>query len=711
MIICTACFQVIKAKNNCNKQATQTRRSLMKFVKYYTWILLFFAFGTTAVALEFPGTSPGDAKTSRRHSLSGGERIALFNDVISVQWRLFEERLILEEIKDLLNEKDYPLSENEWFQLALPDGTIIPASAFSIIQEPRFRHLKPMEDSPVIAERFAGEELSMIFLNKDIDMNLTLKIQLRNESNYLRLFYTVQLMSDPVEILSWSGINLKLTGFSKMGEVDGSPLMGDDLFMALEHPFASNQIDPEEGTVFCKLEQRQIMVAGQPMHCSVALGVMPAGQHRRGFQYYLGRERAHAFRSFLNYNTWFDIAYPGYKMNEEECIDAINSVGKELTLKRNITLDTYVIDDGWDDNETIWQFHEDFPRGFKPLQKATDFYGSRVGVWISPSGGNGEDRKTRLRYGTTQGFEVKEYGYSLSGPKYYTRFRQMCYKLMNEYGVNYFKWEGLGTENDVSGAPPELKEDIQALLVLAREVRDHKPEVFINLTSGTWPSPFWLYYGDSVWRSGLDWGAAGEGSERQQWLTYRDSQTYANVVQRAPYFPLNSLMVQGINIAAHGYDPLVLEGNPQDLSDEIWTYFGLGANIQELYITPDMFNDDLWDVLESAINWSHEQTSVFEDTHWIGGDPAAGEVYGWASWTPEKSVIVIRNPSDKAQRFMLQARDLLELPADALRNFYVTSPILDTPDLYPPAITADIPADIVLPPFQVMVLDLVPFSD
>ena len=36
------------------------------------------------------------------------------------------------------------------------------------------------------------------------------------------------------------------------------------------------------------------------------------------------------------------------------------------------------------------------------------------------------------------------------------------------------------------------------------------------------PSVYWLYYSDAIWRAEDDFGFAGTGSKRQQWVTYRD---------------------------------------------------------------------------------------------------------------------------------------------------------------------------------------------
>ena len=58
--------------------------------------------------------------------------------------------------------------------------------------------------------------------------------------------------------------------------------------------------------------------------------------------------------------------------------------------------------------------------------------------------------------------------------------------------------------------------------------------MYINLTTGSWPSPFWLRYADSLWRQGGDMGFAGKGNRQQQWLTYRDQEIFRNIVRQRP---------------------------------------------------------------------------------------------------------------------------------------------------------------------------------
>ena len=89
---------------------------------------------------------------------------------------------------------------------------------------------------------------------------------------------------------------------------------------------------------------------------------------RRAFLCYVERQRPRPYQPFLHYNSWYDIAWGGRKFNEQESLAAIESFGRELVGKRGVKMDSFVLDDGWDDNRTLWGFHDGFPHGFTPLK-------------------------------------------------------------------------------------------------------------------------------------------------------------------------------------------------------------------------------------------------------------------------------------------------------------------------------------------------------
>ena len=81
---------------------------------------------------------------------------------------------------------------------------------------------------------------------------------------------------------------------------------------------------------------------------------------RRDFLAYLERERAHPYRTFLHYNSWYDLGY-FTPYTATDAVDRINAFGRELTEKRGVKLDSFLFDDGWDKHDSLWKFNAGFP--------------------------------------------------------------------------------------------------------------------------------------------------------------------------------------------------------------------------------------------------------------------------------------------------------------------------------------------------------------
>ena len=241
------------------------------------------------------------------------------------------------------------------------------------------------------------------------------------------------------------------------------------------------------------------------------------------------------------------------------------------------------------------------------------------------------------------GMEMGPQALSLAGPRYYSRFRDACVGLLKKYGVDYFKFDGFNDVNDPEGSTA-YRSDVEALIRLIRELRTLNPNIFVNPSSGSWPSPFWVLDADSIWRGGGDTGEIAKGSPRQKFITYRDSVVRDQVLGRSPLYPINSLMIHGIMINSGQRVKSFVEA---DMVSEIRAFFATGTNLQELYITPELMTPRTWDVLAEAAKWSRANSAVLADTHCVGGDPAKYEVYGWASWSKRKAIIGLRNPDDQ----------------------------------------------------------------
>lgn len=383
----------------------------------------------------------------------------------------------------------------------------------------------------------------------------------------------------------------------------------------------------------------------------------------------------------------------------------MNAFGRELSQKRGVKLDSFIFDDGWDDHHSLWKFNRGFPDGFAPVKEAAEKYGADPGVWMSPWGGYSKPKQERVEFGRSSGYEIVDNGYALSGPKYYAAFRDVCMEMVHKFGVNQFKFDGTGNADSVFKGS-SYDSDFDAAIHLISELRATKPDIFINLTTGTWPSPFWLLHADSIWRGGEDDDTAGVGSYRERWITYRDAETYRGIVQNGPLFPLSSLMLHGMIYARFRKH---LDDDPgNDFRNEIRSYFGTGTQLQEMYITPSLLTDGNWDDLAEAAKWSRANADVLKDTHWVGGDPAWLEVYGWASWTPVKGILVLRNPNNQKKSICLKLQDVFELPPGSAEEYAARSPWRE--DAHRDAIQLNAQQTHVfeLAPFEVLTLDVKP---
>ena len=487
-----------------------------------------------------------------------------------------------------------------------------------------------------------------------------------------------------------------------VGQFSGSPIVTDRRFLGVEHPLAENQV--AGGRVRCALPLMQPLRPGESVTASLVEGTYRPGQLRRDFLAYVERERARPYAPYLHHNNWYNLGC-GRKFTEAQVLGDIAFFSRELIQQRGVRLDGFVLDDGWDDVHSLWRFHAGWPEGLRNVAAAAARVGAAPGIWLSPWGGYSKAHDARIAAAAPQGFELRDGNFSLAGPRYYERFREICTSVVRDNGVNYFKFDGIGSIEATGRIDPAAGRDFDAMLRLVHELRALRPGIYISQTTGTWPSPWWLFHVDNIWRDGSDHGFTGVGTNRQRWMTYRDRETYRNVVGRGPLFPINSLMIHGVLYAVR---PEQLATDPgDDFASEVRTYFGCGTQLQELYLSPELLTAKNWDDLAAAAKWARAHTATLRDTHWLGGDPGQLEVYGWAAWSPAQGLITLRNPSDHAARFTFDAGTAFELPAGAPREFQVRSPYADAPA--PLArMRAGEPVTIALRPFEVLVLECTP---
>jgi hypothetical protein len=638
------------------------------------------------------GLEPGKANVSIQ-----GDTITLKNGALTATWTTSGGHLRGGSLSGASLPVAVSLPEHP-FILTWANGQILPADSLRIVEPARIEDVTADPQAARMEDHFPGKRVVLRLADLNSKLNITWSAILRDGDNYFRQEITIAPAAD-APIREVRLFDFSLPSARVAGTVKGSPVTAENLFLGFEDPLSQCIVESER--VRCAVQRELPLKAEHSVRYSSVIGVSPVGQMRRGLLNYIERERAHPYRAFLHYNSWYDIGY-GNRYDQAAALDVIRAFGEELSVKRGVTLDSFLFDDGWDDPRSLWSFDAGFPDGFTPLKAAAAKYDAAPGIWISPWGGYDEAKEQRLKYGRKQGFEMNEGGFALSGPKYFARFREVTLNFISEYGINQFKIDGTGNVNRVFPGS-EFDSDFQAAIHLIKEWRAMKPDIFVNLTTGTYPSPFWLQYADSIWRGGDDHSFAGVGPWREKWITYRDADTYARIVKRGPLFPLNSLMLHGIIYAREAEH---LADDPQHVFvHEVHDYFGTGTQLQEMYITHSLLSDADWETLAEAAKWSRENAATLVDTHWIGSDPSKLEVYGWAAWSPGKGILTLRNPSDRAQSFSVDIGEAFELREEMPRKYSAHSPWKADKNANPIALETGRAHVFVLQPFEVLTLE------
>ncbi|MFZ0211865.1 MAG: enterotoxin [Candidatus Acidiferrales bacterium] len=622
-------------------------------------------------AASFLGRSPlaeilQDTQDEAHAQIQAGT-ISLGNALVSAQWQISQAGLQLTEVKDLRNGQTIA-GPKPAFSLALADGSRIISSAMRMLDAPKIEDLAADPRAARLSERLPGRALTASFEDSQRRLRATWRAILRDGSNYLRQEVEFSSLKDNLPIAKVTMLDLDVVGAEVVGSVKGSPAASRTWFFGFEHPLSQSAVEADR--LLCTIERQLPLEHGRAASYSSVIGVTAPGQLRRDFLRYIERERAHPYRTFLHYNSWYDLGY-FTPYDQAGALDVIHAFGQELHAKRGVTLDSFLFDDGWDNHKSLWSFNSGFPHGFTPVKHAAAKYHAAPGIWLSPWGGYDGPRKERLEFGKQQGYEENSGGFVLSGPRYFKRFREVCLEMIRTYGINQFKFDGTGNASTVFPGS-EFDSDFAAMISLIGDLRVAGPDLYVNLTTGTYPSPFWLRCADSIWRDGDDHSFAGVGSNRQQWITYRDSATHEYVVRRGPLYPLNSLMLHGLIYAR---DAEKLNNDPgHDFPAEVHSYFGTGTQLQEMYITHSLLSESDWNVLAESARWSRRNADILVDTHWIGGDPAHLEVYGWASWSRHGGIVTLRNPDKVPHSFDLDPQSTFELPPDAAQNYVARSP-------------------------------------
>jgi hypothetical protein len=347
-------------------------------------------------------------------------------------------------------------------------------------------------------------------------------------------------------------------------------------------------------------------------------------------------------------------------------------------------LDSYVVDDGWNNyNSTkynvndvsrsgttqnvtgFWEFNSKFPEGFRNAQELASSFGSGFGVWLGPRGG--------YNYNSAMGKIIQDAGYGaynattsdidVGDRRYVTKLTEFFTQMQDAYKINYWKLDGFATQACTDSSHDHMTggyngmyyftDTWEAWIDLFEALRANAKEngidnLWFNLTCYVNPSPWLLQWANSIWiQNSQDIGRlnVGQSSQLDQLLSYRDNCYYDFVKTRQFQFPLENI---------YNHDPIYGKtgtnlANQLD-DDEFRTYLYMmatrGTAFWELYYSPEMIDEgQKWAVNAEFLSWAKENHHILKNAKLIGDSPSNGDTYGYSCWDGEEGIISMRNPS------------------------------------------------------------------
>ena len=622
------------------------------------------------------------------------------------------------------------------FRLRLSQGTHKPETAFTLTAA----------DFRIVQVAPAKDALSFTLENSARQLTVGVRYELAPADFYLRKQLTVTsgkpvtLERIDVEALGLADVYQPYTVREITANAPGkwSPGLGQPLygsksatFWGVEFPAADTQVN--DGLLLAGYLWGRELAAGKPYRSYTA--VMGVGDDpaflRDTFFEYLERVRVRPLRLQVQFNSWFD---HGGGVTKENFAESVAKIHQELVVARGCRpLSRYVIDDGWQDTQTdwsdkVWKVHAKFDPDFASTLAAVKAADSRLGLWLSPGCLFGAQRQVpRLK---AEGFEALDDWMSLAGPKYMQALEDRMVELTRQ-GVGFFKLDGVFGHLNVRnfelhgeryGVPamPQLGLDglsssdaklndpkydelkiyyltagTERLMQIFKKQAEVNPDVFLLISNGAWLSPWWLMSVDAVWM--INAGDAAGGSTRTAELVYRDGCYYDIWRRQNTQYPL---------CAVFNHEPKKLNSQESKATFRNYLYMSLsrGTGFEELYIKPSQLAAYDWDVLAEGLQWAYEVFPTFGRVRMHGGDPKAGEVYGYTAWQREQGYVTVHNPADKPQSYFFKLDRAFGLLSGG-GMFHVSSPLEGSTRGIPEVVYAGDTLTLLMEPHEIRVLN------
>ena len=381
------------------------------------------------------------------------------------------------------------------------------------------------------------------------------------------------------------------------------------------------------------------------------------------------------------YNSWYD--------NMKEITDEIIQksffeIEKGFTQYGIAPLDSYVVDDGWTNYSSFWDFNNKFPNELYNSSLQVNQLASNFGLWLGPRGGYGTER-TIANWIASNGLgSVNNQSggdINISDARYLTKLNKDVFcEYQDKFDINYWKLDGMllnpSTEQSeyyVTGNPLyTISETYERWTDIFEDMRDNRAgkDLWLNMTSYTNPSPWHVQWVNSVWMQNTgDTGYTDSfnATDEEAMLTYRDNAYYNFLNEREWQLPnkyfYNHDPVYGLtaNDAYHRPD---IKYTDDEMRNHLYMLGTRGTAFWEYYYSYSMFDDNKWQINAEAAKWIEDHFDILQKSQMFGGKPNDGNVYGYSCWNGKEGILSIRNPKNEAQSYKVTYDRLIGVGED-----------------------------------------------
>ena len=389
------------------------------------------------------------------------------------------------------------------------------------------------------------------------------------------------------------------------------------------------------------------------------------------------------------FNSWYDNMKDITDSNIQE---SFNEIEKGFTQYGVNPLDSYVVDDGWTNYSSFWDFDRSankFPNELYNSSSQVNKMGSNFGLWLGPRGGYGTERQIANYIANNNlGSRNESSGndINISDGRYLDKLvNDIFVDYQNKFDINYWKLDGMLLEPSTNSSNAHtttdklctISETYERWTDMFETMRENRPDLWINMTSYTNPSPWHVQWVNSVWMQNTgDTGysyKAGDTDEKAM-LTFRDGDYYE-------FFTKNQWQLP--NKYFYNHDPVYaktahnvpggpgrqIEYTTDELREHLYMLGTRGTAFWEYYYSPSMFDNEKWQVNAEAANWIEDNFDILQKSKMFGGDPEKEQVYGYSCWNGNHGIVSIRNPKNVEQTYTLKLDEKVGV-SSGVKNVY-----------------------------------------